>query len=155
MSKLILEPGNYWFFGLPPSSTNKEVLEFEENFIERLPVHNKFGWGWRVGNTLRSASGVFTFKIENPDEFSATLFWDCNVEEVRRTHRFIDHEGILESDKIETTKRIILECKKTTCNESCVFYWSCDGDRNSMVNPSNSLGLPCEYYCYNKELKVE
>ena len=153
---IVLPPGKYWFFGLPKNSTNEEVKKFEENFIHKLPIDDVYRWGWRVGDTLETAGGVFTFEIVDPRKFATTLFWNRDVKGIAETFTNIDHKGITESEKSETTRKVVLVNKKTVCNNSCIFYWACDGERESPVNPSNSLGLPCEIYCYNdNNIKIE
>ena len=146
-----LKPGNYWFFGIDSESTKEQTLLYINEFIKSLPVKNTQGWMWKVGNTLNAVSGVFSFTIPRFQSKAEHLNWERNVDFVSKNYTFIDYNQYISIDTNKTNfLSLNIETNPTACNESCVFYWSCDGDRKSVVNPSVALGLPCENYCFNK-----
>lgn len=151
-----LKPGNYWFFGLDIESTPEQTSLYINEFIDRLPIKNKHGWCWKVGNTLNTVHGVFSFRISRFQSKAENITWERDIDFVSKNYTFIDYNQYININTNKTNfLSLNIETNPTACNESCAFYWSCDGDRKSVVNPSVALGLPCEYYCFNKnKLKI-
>ncbi len=159
--KLNLKPGNYYFYGIDDSEEfNDQVIKlerFRDNFLNRLPVQINSDWCWRTGSTNENALGLFYFSYNgiDPIDIGWCSKWSeptkyCNIISSQdwtmlNPNKYIMVDDINELNNIETNINIKITVGETKCNENCIFYWSCSGDKESF-NPSKALGkgISCE-----------
>lgn len=98
----------------------------------------------------------------NPGEFYVewTKKGLSDFDEAKNHLPYIDLNSLLSEGEVETVEEnsesdeekfeLILSPGITLCNETCIFYRFCDGERGSIYNPSHNSGtFPCNKYKLN------
>lgn len=102
------------------------------------------------------------FGVENSDGYlmpSTGIFYTLPGEYRLRWETRADN-GILSLPEIKISnlsenirfgmKRVEVLPGETRCDDTCIFFGSCDGERGSFFNPSTRL-FPCDEYNLNKD----
>lgn len=102
------------------------------------------------------------FGVENSDGYlipSSGVFYTLPGEYHLRWEVRAD-SGILSLPEIDLSnlskninfgmKRVDVLPGETRCDDTCIFFGSCDGERGSFFNPSTRL-FPCDEYNLNKD----
>ena len=163
--KLNLNPGNYYFYGIDDESNDRVVRmeRFQNNFLNRLPKTLKVGWCWETGSTDKNALGLFYFSYNgiDPIDIEWCSRWSNHVKYSEITssqnwtnlnsNKYTVVDDISELNNIETNINIKITTGETKCDENCIFYWSCSGDKDSF-NPSKALGKGISCKTHNFEI---
>lgn len=132
---------------------------------------NKFGFrfcaditkGYGVDYSDKDIIGVLDyFGVENSDGYlmpSSGVFyalpgeyrlrWEVRADSGILSLPEIDLSNLSKSIKVGM-KRVDVLPGETRCDETCIFFGSCDGERGSFFNPSTRL-FPCDEYNLNKD----
>lgn len=148
-----LEPGNYWFYGYDNDESEKaKFYQFLECLKETYLVDYR-GFGFCTGHY--EDSGIFYFTLQEKLT-PTTLFWcskytgggDSLFENIKNSHSRICWEDRLFEEKYSSFLKISKGI--TECSEKCIFYYMCDGNRESPLNPSSILpGVSCQKYDFS------
>lgn len=151
--KIKLTPGLYWFYGF--CRDNKGEDERFYKMFEDLSLNN--GSKWSYGTGKGEGHGIFYFHV-NPDDSYSLVEWvsPLNTVQVRSivgTGIQLDFECpgyVLANNQTSHSGLVQFKAGITECDETCIFYYCCDGERDSSFNPSNYF-LKCSEYKLNKE----
>lgn len=132
-------PKNKYGFRFYASGEGYGVDYLNEDIIRVLDyfgVDNSDGY-------LIPSSGVF---YTLPGEYH--LRWEVRADSGILSLPEIDLSNPLKN--IIGMKRVDVFPGETSCDDTCIFFGSCDGERGSFFNPSTRL-FPCDEYNLNKD----
>lgn len=118
--------------------TNKDI----DQLLNLLEITNEAGY-------LFPCSGIF-FSMPG----SSILEWTVKEENIalKNLPEIDPRPNMWFKSKVFSefkVRKIIVMSGKTECDETCIFFGSCDGERGSFFNPSTRL-FPCDEYDLNK-----
>ena len=148
-----LKPGNYWFYGYDDKEAAQKAKfnRFLKCLKETYLIDDR-GYGFCTGHYTNS--GIFHFTLQEK-LIPTQLVWssslssgDSSVKAIKKSHSRIRWEDPF----FEEEHNSFLKIPKgiTECSEKCVFYYMCDGNRESPLNPSSILpGVSCQNYNFS------
>ena len=148
MSKNDKNPRGFWFYGPKKEDdvTEAMIMDF---LYRRFNVLNTKGWLFYYD------SGSIYFVQPQ----SSYLEWTRNgYPDFKVVQESLPHYDIIDEIKIELGLEeentddlsVLISPGVTKCDETCIFYQFCDGERDSIYNPSyNSKTFPCTKYKLN------
>lgn len=166
MSKRINLPrGKYWFYGYPDISKIEEFKKFLDEICGGCSNSIKKGYVYQTGDEtdLNGVCGVFLGNVGDngyvyeinwiSKNFSPRQFNDVVTQYPRLSMYSVPENNYLidVNKKIDNSKKVVLEFSPgvTKCDETCIFWMICDGERESNLNPSQLL-LNCNQYILNR-----
>lgn len=162
MSKLLFEPGNYWFLGYNEKDQEIEYPKFKY-FLDKLNIYNS-GYDYACEDTVENALGIFWFTVKEDHRLEMVhLNWAAKSDRLFKvitsdplgwtqlSYKVPEEDGFIiipENSPINIT----VSSGYTECGENCIFYWNCDGDRNSSTNPVKALysRISCDTHDFSK-----
>lgn len=117
--------------------------------IDIIRVLDYFGVDNSDGYLFPSSGVFYTFPREyhlrwesRPDSGVLSPLPEIDIYNLSKNLRF-------EMKRVDM-KRVDVLPGETRCDETCIFFGSCDGERGSFFNPSTRL-FPCDEYNLNKD----
>lgn len=152
-SMIKLTPGYYWFHGYSLDNSHDEK-KFNK-MLDSLGIRRD---RWRFGTGSGEGSSIYHFFIDSRGILSDVLWVSSTdlekIENIKNTSIQLDYRNF-DIDYSKCGKIIELERGKTKCDETCIFYLYCDGERESSFNPSNAVGNCSEYILNKNEVQVK
>ena len=161
-NKLIFEPGKYWFLGYNEKEEEIESPKFRD-FLNKLNIYN-VGYDYSCEDNVEEALGIFWFTVKEDHLLDKVhLNWAASSEEMFKNITSNPVEWTQLSYKAPEEDMFIVKFEKlpfnfivspgyTECGENCIFYWNCDGNRDSSINPVKALHsrMSCDTHDFSK-----
>lgn len=156
-----LPDGTYWFYGYPPKDKSKKV-GFEDFLTDLFGPHSINYFYYDTGDETDPTNilGLFTIELKNGQVISkhwVSIAFDGEdrFEEIKKNYPQLSMYSSSKNNYLVNSGRgdkvtLTFTSGVTECNESCIFWMICDGDRDSNLNPSQVL-LSCKEFILNKE----
>ena len=162
-----LKPGKYWFFGFCENSYETDEPMFKE-FLNKIGLQ-PLGYDYSCGDSVENAIGLFWFEIKDTYYSSKDIFpqWCskgeklyleiiCDLSWTQLSFKEKEYNNFIVTrmnDEFLTLPfKFMVKPGFTKCDENCIFYWNCDGERESPLNPVKALDLriSCKTHNFSK-----
>ena len=154
MSNNDKNPRGFWFYGPKKEDRITEAM-IEDFLFRKFNVYNGKGWTFYYNSEciyyVQPLSSYLEWtKSSYPDfkESKKSLPYYDVIGEIKAE---LYGKSLEEMSDDDPDVPILITPGITRCDETCIFYQFCDGERESIYNPSyNSKTFPCTKYNLNR-----